>query len=181
MKDHLLIQDYQPKWRTQFLSIKKLLEGTLFGLDLYIEHVGSTSVPGLAAKPIIDIDLVYKNTLDFKIIKDKLSQIGYSHKGNQEIPDREVFKRNNITQNKTLDTIIHHLYVCPHHSKELHRHILFRNHLRKHKDARAKYENLKREIADKAHQHKKTYADLKETLAKEFINSIIELEKKLQL
>nr|WP_299218604.1 GrpB family protein [uncultured Aquimarina sp.] len=73
---------------------------------------------------------------------------------------------------------MHHLYVCPKDSTELQRHLLFRNHLRKNESARLKYQNLKYELAEKANQNKKMYATLKEVFATEFINSIIDLEKK---
>ncbi|MFD2562721.1 GrpB family protein [Aquimarina rubra] len=174
----MLIQKYTPEWRTHFLSIKKELENALFGLDLCIEHVGSTSIPGLASKPIIDIDIIYKEDSEFEKIKSKLFSIGYFHNGNQGILHREVFKRNGVVKNKILDTISHHLYACPIHSEELDRHVSFRNHLRKNEGARLKYQNIKYELAEKANQNKKIYATLKEVYATEFINSIIDLEKR---
>ncbi|WP_299312800.1 GrpB family protein [uncultured Aquimarina sp.] len=174
----MLIQEHVIEWRTHFLSIKKELENTLFGLDLNIEHVGSTSVLGLASKPIIDVDIIYKEDSEFEKIKTRLSSIGYFHNGNQGIPEREVFKRNQAVQNKILDNLAHHLYVCPKDSKELQRHLQFRNHLRNNEAAKLRYQNLKYELAKKANQNKKTYTTLKEIFATEFINSIIDQEKK---
>ncbi|MGB4439996.1 MAG: GrpB family protein [Sedimentibacter sp.] len=59
---------------------------------LGIEHVGSTSVEGLSAKPIIDIDIVIKDYSAFELVKEKLALIGYVHDGNLGIKDREAFK-----------------------------------------------------------------------------------------
>ena len=80
--------------------------------------------------------------------------------------------------NKILDTIKHHLYVCPNDSKALERHILSRNFLRKNDWARVKYQQMKYELAEKANQDRKVYATLKELTINDFIDSIIEEEKR---
>jgi GrpB-like predicted nucleotidyltransferase (UPF0157 family) len=90
----------------------------------------------LESKPIIDIDIVYKNQSHFGKIKFELTRMGYYHNGNQGIEQREVFKRNGKGTNRILDSITHHLYVCLNDSEELKRHILFRDYLRKNDSAR---------------------------------------------
>jgi GrpB-like predicted nucleotidyltransferase (UPF0157 family) len=96
------------------------------------------------------------------------------HNGNQGVFNREVFKRYNTSNKHTiLDAIAHHLYVCPADSEELNRHILFRNYLIAHEEARIHYQNLKYQIAEEAGQNRKKYAELKEVRAKAFINAII--------
>jgi GrpB-like predicted nucleotidyltransferase (UPF0157 family) len=80
---------------------------------------------------IIDIDIIFSSPEDWIKIKSGLEEIGYFHNGNQGIDDRDVFKRKENWENKILDRIKHHLYVCPTHSKALERHILSRNFLRK--------------------------------------------------
>ena len=79
--------------------------------------------------------------------------------------------------NEILDTIKHHLYVCPVDSKALERHILSRNFLRKNEWARLKYQQMKYDLAGKANQDRKTYATLKELYINDFIDSIIKEEK----
>lgn len=91
----MLIQEYQEKWVEDFKAIESVITDALIGLNISIEHVGSTAVPKLAAKPIIDIDIVYGNTVPFETIKKGLERIGYFHNGNQGIINREVFKRKN--------------------------------------------------------------------------------------
>ena len=127
----MLIVPYDPIWINDFEQIASTLSTTLNGLICGIEHVGSTSIPNLAAKPIIDIDLVYIEQESFENIKNRLESIGYIHKGNQGMKDREVFKRNLIQNNPILDQISHHLYVCKNNSIELQRHLLFRDYLKK--------------------------------------------------
>ena len=107
-----------------------------------------------------------------------LEKIGYYHNGNQGIQDREVFKRNGKLTNEILDTVKHHLYVCPIDSKALERHILSRNFLRKNDWARIKYQQMKYELSEKANQDRKVYAALKELNVNDFIDSIIEEEKR---
>ena len=176
----MLIQKYTLDWVKDFEGLKSQIENGLQGLNYTIEHVGSTAVPNLDAKPIIDIDIIYFNQLDFEKIKLGLEKIGYHHNGNQGIKDRDVFKRNIGLTNKMLDTIKHHLYVCPVESLALERHILSRNFLRKNEWARLKYQQMKYELAEKSNQDKKVYAALKELNINDFIDSIIEEEQREQ-
>ena len=175
----MLIKKYSPIWKQNFKDLKTEIQKTLFELDIKIEHIGSTSVVGLAAKPIIDIDIIYFDELDFQKIKTQLSSIGYYHNGDQGIPYREVFKRQDfIEKHPVLDKHIHHLYVCINESNELKRHLFFRDFLRKNDWAKKKYQNLKFEIAEEVNQDRKKYAALKEIRAKEWIQSIVDLAKK---
>lgn len=89
-----------------------------------------------------------------------------------------MFKRNGLITNRILDSINHHLYVCPIDSKELERHIFSRNYLRKNDWARKKYQEMKYELAIEANQDRKVYANLKELKVNEFIDTIIEEEKR---
>lgn len=174
----MLLETYNADWIKHFTDIKREIDIAFDGIEYRVEHVGSTSVPKLDAKPIIDIDIVFLNLNDFEKIKDRLETIGYFHNGNQGILDREVFKRHKNLNHKILDTIYHHLYVCSVNSKALERHILSRNFLRKNDWARTRYQNMKYEMAEKANQDRKKYQELKELNINHFIDSIIELEKK---
>lgn len=177
----MLLKKYTPNWIIDFSKIKGEIEKALTGLSFSIEHVGSTSVPKLDSKAIIDIDIIYTEEADFEKIKRRLENIGYYHNGNQGIEDRDVFKRKGISTDSILDEIQHHLYVCPIHSKALERHILSRDFLRKNDWARIKYQEMKYELAAQANQDKKVYAALKEDNINEFIDSIIEAEKFSQM
>lgn len=170
----MLIQEYQTQWNNDFQVIRSILDQALVGLNVSIEHVGSTAVPDLAAKPIIDIDIAFADNVRFAEIRSRLEHIGYFHNSNQGIRDREVFKRDNAPKaHPVLDSLAHHLYVCPVHSQELWRHLLFRDYLRKHTDARQEYQALKYRIAEEARQDRKNYAALKEIHAKAFVEMIL--------
>lgn len=173
----MIIQKYTSNWIKDFNDIKNEIDKGLQGLTYTIEHIGSTSVPDLDSKPIIDIDIIYSKQLDFEKIKSKLLKIGYYHNGNQGIEGRDVFKRNKEFKNKALDQIKHHLYVCPFDSKALERHILSRNFLRNNAWARLKYQQMKYEMAEKANQDRKEYQVLKELNVNSFIDMIVEIEK----
>jgi GrpB-like predicted nucleotidyltransferase (UPF0157 family) len=173
----MLIAEYNPEWISHFEKIKEKLSGVLKSINVEIEHVGSTSVPKLDAKPIIDIDVICYQDADFQGIKKCLESLGYFHNGNQGVEGREVFKRNRIGEDEVLDKITHHLYVFKHDCWELQRHILFRDYLRKHEIAKDFYQNLKYQIAEEANQDRKLYANMKEMRANSFIDYVIELSK----
>ena len=133
---------YDPRWPREFEAIRRELEAALGETAVGIEHVGSTSVPGLSAKPIIDIDVVIADHGALPEAVRKLAEIGYCWEGDLGIPDREAFcyeGKDHLCQ--------HHLYVCPADSEELHRHITFRNYLRSHPEAAAAYGTVKEEAA----------------------------------
>lgn len=175
----MLIVKYRESWVEDFEKIKSKIGRAMANLFISIEHIGSTAVPNLAAKAIIDIDLVINAALHFEDVKRQLASIGYYHNGNQGIYGREVFKRNKAENHDyILDHIPHHLYVCDADSPELKRHLLFRNYLLNNDDARTEYQNLKYKIAEAAGNDKKKYASLKETEAGKFINDIVEMAGK---
>ncbi|ERI92381.1 hypothetical protein HMPREF1982_02363 [Clostridiales bacterium oral taxon 876 str. F0540] len=129
---------YDYKWSEEFKKIKLELEKVLGDSIITIEHVGSTSVEGLSAKPIIDIDIIIKSYDDFKEVKSRLENFGYYHEGDLGISGREAF---GYVEKE--DFMTHHIYVCPQDSVELKRHIVFRDYLRTHKEDRDKYSEIK--------------------------------------
>ena len=133
---------YDESWKVAFEEIKREIENALGDLIIGIEHVGSTSVEGLSAKPCIDLDVVIKDYSVFDAVVRKLESIGYIHEGNLGISDREAFKYSDKPH-----LMQHHLYVCPQYSKELHRHITFRDFLRSNPEAAKKYGTVKEEAA----------------------------------
>lgn len=169
----MILTAYQENWKPDFESIAQVLKHELRHLNVFIEHIGSTAIPGLAAKPIIDIDLVFTNMEFFEKVKDGLLLTGYYHNGDQGISGREVFKRQANFQHPILDKMKHHLYVCNENNEELRRHLLFRNYLKTHPEASNEYAKMKHRIAAVANQDRKIYASLKEIDCKIFINETI--------
>lgn len=141
--------------------IKDELTSALGQLAMGIEHVGSTSVEGLSAKPIIDIDVVIKDYTVLEEAVSALGAIGYRHEGDLGIAGREAFKYDGKEHLRK-----HHLYVCPEDSPELKRHIAFRDYLRTHSDAVREYSFIKEEGAraypydiDKYIEHKTPFIE----------------------
>ena len=134
---------YDNAWKRQFEDIKKEIEAAVGDLIIGIEHVGSTSVEGMSAKPCIDLDVIIKDYSVFGEIVRKLGEIGYIHEGDLGIKDREAFK---YTDKPHL--MMHHLYVCPQYSEELRRHITFRDFLQSNPEAVKKYSLIKEKAAE---------------------------------
>ena len=133
---------YDKAWKPAFEAIKAEVEAALGELAVAVEHVGSTSVEGMSAKPCIDLDVVIADYGALPEAVARLAAIGYVHEGNLGIEGREAF---DYTDKPHLCK--HHLYVCPRDSRELRRHVVFRDYLRAHPEAAAKYSAVKEEAA----------------------------------
>ena len=133
--------EYDPAWPVLFAQIAERVRAAFVGGSLTrIEHVGSTSVSGLPAKPIIDIDVVIPTRADLPETIARLATLGYTHQGDLGIMGREAFR-------SPPDAPPQNLYVCAEDSPELRRHLAFRDYLRAHPDDARRYGELKRELA----------------------------------
>lgn len=170
----MVLHPYQASWPRDFQRLARVLERALDGLGVSVEHVGSTAMPGLAAKPLLDIDLAYPPTVTLVAVTARLQTLGYRHAGDQGIPGREVFKRP-VTEapHPVLDHLAHHLYACPVKGEELLRHQQFRDGLRGSERLRQRYEDLKTRLAAQAGQDKKKYAALKQIHAPSFVAEVL--------
>ncbi len=169
----LKIVDHEPEWHTVFQDLKEIYLKHLDDLIVDVEHVGSTAIPGLCAKPCLDIDLVIEDYSDFQAVIDGLSDLGYRHQGDLGISGREAFKRidNKVpwdsTESKKMD---HHLYVCPKGSDELKRHIAFRDHLKENPELKEEYGKLKKRLVSKYRRDRQAYTEAKT----KFIERVLE-------
>jgi GrpB-like predicted nucleotidyltransferase (UPF0157 family) len=150
VNNKVIIEEYNPAWPQVFNELKLTFETELSNLFLSIEHVGSTSVPGLSAKPIIDLDIVIEDSYLLPQVSKNLEKLGYYYEGNLGIEGREAFARCDeyvpwIENSRVW--MEHHLYVCPKESEELKRHLAFRDYLRENPKAICDYELLKRKLA----------------------------------
>ncbi|GIF20808.1 GrpB-like predicted nucleotidyltransferase (UPF0157 family) [Actinoplanes tereljensis] len=137
--DHIVIEDYDPYWVTRFDDAAAPIRSALGSQIRGLEHVGSTSVPGLPAKPVIDIDLTLDDTEFEAAYLPPLEKLGY------RLILREPWwhgHRMLIPPNADIN-----LHVWPPHSPELVRHRLFRDWLRTHPDDRSRYADTKRRVA----------------------------------
>lgn len=138
----VVVMPYDPVWREDFARIKAKIQAAVGEWILGVEHVGSTSVEGLCAKPCIDMDVVIEDYGVFDEVVKGLASIGYIHEGDLGIREREAFCYEGKSHLRT-----HHLYVCPRTSPELHRHTVFRDFLRSHPEAAREYGEVKARAA----------------------------------
>jgi GrpB-like predicted nucleotidyltransferase (UPF0157 family) len=157
------ISNYDSQWSYLFSCIEHELREQLGALVLAIEHVGSTAVPGLAAKPIIDIEVVIASAYQFPTVKERLERFGYIHRGPCGVPDREVFRC-------VIDLPFHHLYVSEMDARPLNEHLCFRNALRQNPELASEYAALKRALADQYRHDRDAYTEAKTG----FIRSVIQ-------
>ena len=136
----ILVVDYDPRWPVEFARIRDLLSAALGAFALRIEHVGSTAVPGLAAKPIIDVDVVIASRDHLPRVIERVADIGYVHRGDLGIAGREAFSA-------PAGAVAQHVYVCAEGAEPLRAHLAFRDYLRANADARQRYAALKRGLA----------------------------------
>ena len=152
----LIILPYDPNWKTEFERIREYLMEQIGDLVLEIKHVGSTSVPGLCAKPIIDIVAMMESYDMFPAIAARLEKVGYKHEGDGGIKGRECFKR--LTPDDFMDC---HFYVCPKDSEENRRQTIFRNALLNNKDIADEYGKLKMRLVEEANGDRALYTNSK--------------------
>ena len=138
----VIVVPYRETWKSDFSAICREIEAAAGDWIERIEHVGSSSVEGLSAKPCIDLDVVIRDTSVLAEVIARLASIGYLHEGDLGIPGREAFAYSGKLHLQT-----HHLYVCPQDSAELHRHITFREYLRSHPEAVQYYSAVKETAA----------------------------------
>jgi GrpB-like predicted nucleotidyltransferase (UPF0157 family) len=141
---------YHPEWKSEFQKASDFYRDLLQDIDVEIEHVGSTSVEGLWAKPILDIDIVVQNQEDCDRVIEHLKGIDYHHVGDCGIPGREVLQYEE--DNPHISWMEHHLYVCLAGRESLINHLLLRKHLRENPSSVEAYSRIKHKLAQ-AHPH----------------------------
>jgi GrpB-like predicted nucleotidyltransferase (UPF0157 family) len=134
------LAEYDERWPLLFTEEKILLESIIGNHTLDIQHIGSTSVPGLAAKPVLDIAIAVESFEGARILIAPMKASGYQYKGENGIPRRHYFVKG---MPRT-----HHVHVFEIASDNWRRHIVFRDHLRANADARLEYEARKRSLLD---------------------------------
>ncbi|KAI8320047.1 UPF0157-domain-containing protein [Martensiomyces pterosporus] len=132
------VVDYDPRWADIYAQESKRIRDAIGAYVLDVEHVGSTSIPGLAAKPVIDIQIVVKDFSQLTECIEGMRSAGYFYKGLCGIEGREYFKKPYF-----------HAHMVQIGNDEYTRKKLFLNYLREHEDARREYGELKKRLAVK--------------------------------
>ncbi len=131
---------YSPGWASQFEELNHRLRAVLRTVDIVaIEHVGSTAVPGLAAKPILDVDIIVRRSATRDAIA-ALTTAGYTHRGDLGVTDREAF-------NAPDENPPRHVYLCVENTLHVRNHLAVRNVLRQNPSLRDRYAAVKLDLA----------------------------------
>jgi GrpB-like predicted nucleotidyltransferase (UPF0157 family) len=158
----VIIADYDPEWPKWFETAAALVREALGDKVLELHHVGSTSVPGLPAKPLIDINLVVAHTTDEDAYVPPLEAIGYILRVRE--PD---WYEHRLLRGYEPPVNLH---VFPPDCEEVERMLRFRDHLRTHAADRELYERTKRELAAKEWKYVQNYADAKSEVVQEILS-----------
>jgi GrpB-like predicted nucleotidyltransferase (UPF0157 family) len=152
----IAVVDYDEAWPDSFERIHQTLGPFVDDVALRIDHVGSTSVPGLAAKPIIDVDIVVSSEADVPKVIERLRSAGYRWRGDLGVTGREAFSPTSDS-----DLPVHHLYVVVENNKAHLDHLLLRDALRENPEARDEYAALKKSNVDAANGNMDIYVAAK--------------------
>jgi len=155
LPEPVVVVDYDPEWPRLFAELRERLLAALEGVCTTVEHVGSTAVPGLAAKPVVDMDAVVSKPEDVPVAVARLEQLGYEHVGDGDVPGRAAFHWPPAEHR-------HHLYVVVEGTDAHRRHLLFRDYLRTHPDEAQRYGELKRALSRRYRDDRPAYTDGKD-------------------
>jgi len=170
MANPIIVLNYDPNWPKLFQSFRKRIADALGDMAAAIEHVGSTAVPDLAAKPIIDVDVLLACETMLPSAIERLAGLGYIHRGNLGIPEREAFYA-------PAGDPPHHLYVCPPGSAEFRRHVAFRDYLRAHPRDAKTYSDLKIALAERFRNDRLAYNEAKTQFVMELTSRALAARK----
>lgn len=154
---------HRPEWRGLYERERRALLERVGHLAVGVEHVGSTAVPGLDAKPIIDIALAVTSTEVVPRLERSLGKIGYVYRGDAGADGGHLF-----VKESSLDVRTHHLHVVAADDPQWHGWLLFRDELRADEELRARYAELKQALQERFAEDRKGYTNAK----KEFIDGI---------
>ena len=150
------LTEYNPEWPAWFAQIEMYLRARISPL-LRIEHVGSTSIVGMFAKPIIDIDIVVGDSQILEVVAS-IERAGYTHRGDLGVIGREAFGPESP---ETITLPPHHLYACEASANALLMHLSFRDYLRSHPDESELLANYKRCLINEEKLSREEYVQAK--------------------
>ncbi|MBN1458737.1 MAG: GrpB family protein [Armatimonadetes bacterium] len=162
---------YEPAWAEMFREEEARLRTTLGDHVVRIEHVGSTSVPGLHAKPILDIVLAVRDMSQVTTFEQAVAPLGYLHKADNDMPGRLYFVKRLADDRST-----HHLNITELGTDCWFSHVAFRDYLRACRESMEEYRELKQELAREHPQDRPAYLAAKEP----FIARILDLARKAE-
>jgi GrpB-like predicted nucleotidyltransferase (UPF0157 family) len=171
-----LVVEYDPKWVEEFDQIAIVLRETFGSFMSRICHVGSTAIPGMAAKPVLDIIVELAPGVTIATATEILAPIGYEYEGDLGIPDRYAYRNSSpaVPFSKHRPSWMHHhLYICPYSTPEFARMLLFRDKLRNSMELRKEYMEIKQQALQRAQGIRQIYVDEKTRLGDSFFKRVL--------
>lgn len=162
------LEEYNPNWNQEYIKEESLLKAVLKERIIEIHHIGSTSIPGLKAKPIIDILIVIKSLNEIPDIESILANYGYTNRGQQGINDRYFFAKG------PEEARSHYIHFVEPKSDTYYNQVYFKKYLIEHPEYIKQYCKLKSELAEKFADERPKYTQGKN----DFISNVIKLAKK---
>jgi len=151
--DRVEIAPYDPDWPARFDREKVLIQGALGDMAVEVHHIGSTAVPGLAAKPVIDIMVAVESLEDQGILEDGLCPLGYVNVPHEDDRNRLFFRKGTPRE--------YHVHVVRLNSWTYWKHLVFRDALASGTELRMEYERLKFDLAARFGDDRETYTNAK--------------------
>jgi GrpB-like predicted nucleotidyltransferase (UPF0157 family) len=156
----VIVTPYSQKWKSMFEEEARKIK-TIFGDEiLEIHHIGSTSIEGLNAKPIIDILPVVNDIKKVNQFDNEMVKLGYEPKGENGIPTRRYFQKGG-------DNRTHHVHMYEVNNPEIKRHLAFRDYLKAHPEEVRRYGKLKIDLSQRFPYDIESYIKGKEPLVRE--------------
>jgi GrpB-like predicted nucleotidyltransferase (UPF0157 family) len=164
----ILVVEYDPQWPILFEQEKETILAALGSSLLMVEHIGSTSVPGLAAKPVIDMGVGVRSLAAAAALMPAIERLGYAYEPafEQLVPERRFFWKGT--------PIVHtyHLHLAERDHPVLLRPLRFRDYLRRHPDLAESYGRLKKELAKRCDQDIEAYVNGKTAFIEQVMSEI---------
>jgi len=161
-----VLVDYDPKWPILYEEEKASIIGAIGDFIVDIQHIGSTAVLGLGAKPIIDIIVAIRRLVLVEKCVQPLQTIGYAYLGEYGIPGRHFFRKPPGDSGART----HHLHMVERESDFWEWHILFRDFLRVHPEEAQRYHELKKELAAQFASDRDAYTEAKTSFIESVVN-----------
>lgn len=152
MKDAVIIEPYNKKWSEMYDLLRSQIVSQIGTLIVRIDHIGSTAVVGLAAKPIIDLQISVKDINQIDELKEGLRAIGYVYRHDNPDLTKRYFRESEGMRRT-------HIHVRETGSWSEQFNLLFRDYLREHEDVRNEYERAKYELAEQFRNQRDRYVD----------------------
>ena len=156
------VVEHNPEWQNLFQIESQRVADTLSHNVVAIHHIGSTSIPHIYAKPIIDLLVEVNDINKVDNSNSSMESIGYQAMGEFGIVDRRYFRKNNSSGVRT-----HHVHVFETNSSEIKRHLAFRDYMIAHQTEAQQYSDLKRELAKQFPEDIESYMDGKNEFIKQ--------------